>query len=481
MKLQRSNEGKLLTGVCAGISKLMKGKLNGQAWIWRILFFLPGLGLIAYFVLSLVLKDETGKRMSVNELIDETLGKLENKVDFPMSRAFWHTVSILCISAIIVGVIIFFYGFSPVVKHGVDKPKLLQQRDITSAEVLDCAKQRMPKQPVKKTVVKKKKVNNVIVEEEEEVDAEPPMISLELLQSVLPNIKFMQKGRKLTCDYSEGHYEYGDWGDWVYPSRCYEYGDVDSPKGKAVREQLQKWFPYDSVGQQGTVDALARHIAKYDQKSRNAIYEASWGWMKKARSFEQLWTIWEMVDNVIGNASVPTSTEKPEKLFAQIQNFMENNPNNGEAVLTKAIKLVELAAGVDRMQVFKIARAQYKAFGLDLEEWGKATDKFLAMNELHVQSMLPVNLECFYSLYWSEGENRIVENRRMQKKYESDLKAAEYDANIRKAQKRNLIPKSGIIIGAAVGVILLIAIILVLFSIQRTMVRIEEKLNNTEK
>ena len=476
MKLRRSNEGKLLTGVCSGFSKLMKGKLNGKAWIWRILFFFPGLGFLAYLVLSLVLLDENGKRMSINELIDETLGKLENKIDFPVSRAFWHTVSILCVSAIIVGVIIFFYGFSPVVKHSVDKPKILEQRDITSAEVMDCAKQRMPKKATKKTVVKKK-VNNTIVEEE--VEAPPPEISFELLQSVLPNVKFTQKGRKNTCDYSEGHYEYGDWGDWVYPSRCYEYGDVYSQKAKAMLDQLQRWFPYDSAGQQGTVDALARHIARYDLKNRNAIYESSWDWMKKAQNIEQLWTIWDMVDNVIGNASAPTATEQPEKLFAQIQNFMENNPTNGEAVLSKAIKLVELAAGVDRLQVFKIARANYKEFGLDVAEWGKATDKFLSMKELHSQSVFAVNLECFYALYWAEGEKRIAENRRMQEQYEKDLRAAERDANVRKLAKRGLIPVSGIIIGISVGVILLIAIILVLFSMQRTMMRIEENLKNT--
>ena len=77
-------------------------------------------------------------------------------------------------------------------------------------------------------------------------------------------------------------------------------------------------------------------------------------------------------------------------------------------------------------------------------------------------------------MYWDEGENRVAENARLQRNYEMELAAAETAYIAKKIAKRASIAPAGMAIGIAFGVFLLIAMILVLFSIQNTISRLEK-------
>ena len=470
--MNRINEKKLLSGVCAGLASRLGVK---KVWIIRLIclvliwtMLIP----LAYLILTFVLPDENGKKLTFKEFVLDILGKTENEVHFPISRFFWHGLTVLCFSAIVGGLIFMLYCLTPVFKRSVDEPEMLEKRKITAEEVLECVKQKAPKKKVVRKV-RQTTENNEVVEEEVEEEI-PPMVSLAPLEAVLPDVKFSVKGRKLVCDHSEGYYEYGDWGDWVYPSRCYEVGNIDSKKATELRNKLQNWLPYDSLGQQIAVNKLAENLAYYQVENRLKIYNTSLKWMSWAKDFTGLYELWGTIGQAIGNATNPSVTIAPDKLFAQIEDFMENNPIDGREYLSYALPVVKLASGSDRLSAFKTMRKKYKDFDLNFGEWKIATQEFLNTTALHHSETFLYNLECYYIMYWDEGENRVAENDRRKESYEHELRAAESEYYAKVRSKRENVGPAGMVIGIAFGAFLLIAMILVLFSIQNTIVRLEK-------
>lgn len=53
-KLTKTHNGKILTGVCAGLEK----KYGLNAWIFRALFLLSGIGIPVYIVMAIILPEE---------------------------------------------------------------------------------------------------------------------------------------------------------------------------------------------------------------------------------------------------------------------------------------------------------------------------------------------------------------------------------------------------------------------------------------
>ena len=284
----------------------------------------------------------------------------------------------------------------------------------------------------------------------------------------------------MICDRSEGHYEYGDWGDWVYPSRCYEYGDVDTKAAIEIRTKLQVWFPYDSSAQQYTVDKLAAHLGFYQLASRLSIYKTSLYWIGRVERMNELWELWDAIDKVIGNAVVPTIAVMPEKLFSEMDDFMSKN-KYGAPILYKSLELLALADGNNKLPVFKVARQNYREFDLNQELWKDATNKFLAMKQLHNNVQLVKNLQCYYSLYLDEIASRFEENSKLEQEYNEALSEAQAEALAKQKEKEENVKPTSITIGISFGLIFLIIIILALFSIQNMIVRMESILGEIKE
>ena len=404
------------------------------------------------------------------------LEKVEEDYHFPFSHLFFSIVSWVGILAICAGFFIFLYSILPVFERSVDKPEMLSQREITAEEVLSCAK------PVQSKP--KKRTTSAAIETE---SCPRPQISLANLASALPNVTFSKKGRKNICDKSEGYYEYGDWGDFIYPSRCYEYGDIDSKFSENVRAKMQQWFPCDSAVQQEIVNKLASHLRFYAEKSRLQIYETSINWLGRAEDMNDVTETFEIfaaVDSVIGNAGNEDATQNVESLFAVFENFMEKNPKSGKPVLFKALELVKIADGTKRLDVFKIARAYYKEIDIDMEvsgEWAKATDRFLVLNELHVGSNIVNNLKCFYDAYIKEASDRVAENKRRERSYESEVSKAKFEAAAARLKHRAAMPVSGIVAMTGLALFIVIGILLLLFSLQRSVKHLEKIVAEKDK
>lgn len=408
------------------------------------------------------------------------LEKLEEGFQFPFSHVFFQVVSLVGVVVIFVGFCVFLYSVSPVFEKSVSKPEKLTQREITAEEVLECSKPVVRQAKTKSVSSSRNSRNEETVSETNAEGCGMPEISFEKLQAALPNTQFTKQGRKNICEYSEGYYEYGDWGDWVYPSRCYELGNIDSKFATNLRETLQQWFPCNGEIQQGFLEKMASHLFFYSDNARIKIFNLSLEWMGNANSMEDInetWALFGTIDSTIGNASNEQITQDVEKLFGQFSDFMQKNSRNGKLVLLKSLELIKMADGSKRLDVFKTARAAYKK--LDIVdglsgEWERATTRFISLTALHTGSSIVKNLECFYKAYEEELEGRVAENNNRTLQYERELKRAQMEALGTRVERRAMMPVSGTIILVGLGGFLIVVIILVLFSLQRSVSRLEK-------
>ena len=413
----------------------------------------------------------------------KTLENIEEGFQFPFSHVFFQVISFVGVVAIFIGFCVFLYSVSPVFEKSVSEPELLTQREITAEEVLECAK---PVAMKAKTKSVSSYQNDEPTSETKSGTCEMPKVSFEKLQAALPNTQFSKKGRQNICEHSEGHYEYGDWGDWVYPSRCYEYGDIDSRFASALRETLQRWFPCDSAIQQSYLDRMASHLFFYAEDSRSKIFDLSQEWMGNANSMEDInetWALFGKIDSTIGNAANAQITQNVDYLFGQFADFMQKNPGNGKSVLLKSLELIKLADGSKRLDVFKTARMFYKKFDISgghSGEWEKATNRFLSLPVLHTGSSIVKNLECFYEAYAEELDKRFAENDNRKANYEREVESAKIEADATRMIRRGMMPVSGMIVLVGLGGFLVMVIILVLFSLQRSVSRLEKLIATKE-
>ena len=457
------------------------------------------------------------------------LTKVEENYDFPITHIIGHVGSIVGVFVCIMGLGMIIWGLTPVVKRSVAAPTMQEQQDVTAQQVQECAQNMKPAKTSGPRRAASRRVVNQDVEEESE--AVPPDVSLDKLQEAMPSVKLTRPGRKLICEHSEGRYEYGDFGDWIYPARCYVNGKTDTKAGAEIHAKLQRIYPYDSVSQQVTADNMADRLMRYQESIRPAILRSSLNWLEGVSEVDILWALWEQIDAVIGNASNASITVDADKLFDQFADFMLKNSATGRPIFDKMLKLVKLASGQDRLKTFKTARAAYKDFlnlyfvseehyvafvaeltageagyeqfamlfkvgnpefkdfkkeykanpgykanGYARDEWHKATDKFLSMTQLHASSDFYYNMTCFYEAFIAETNQRVAENYRLLREYNEQRELAKKEAAERAEKQKELVPEGKEYLKDGFLAILIIIIALALFSLQRSLKRLENAL-----
>ena len=402
--------------------------------------------------------------------------KMENKMTFPAARLFLHFFAICGVLGVIGGICVILYAFTPTIPENVKKPKLIERTDMTFEEYQNYI--------TNSKSAKKKNSQAATFQQANEYNQEnknPPNISFDKIQEVLPDIKFFEKGKRInTCDKSEGHYEYGDWGDFIYPSRCYQTGTVDTKITRIYRALLNQAFPNDSLQQQKALDKIALHLTNYQPTSRKDILGVSLEWLKFDDS--ELFNLWESIDKALGNATLAQSTLNPEKIFKAMFSFVSKKEGSEYServnVLKKSLPLIQQAGGDEKYSVFYTIGLFYANNGY--EEWDLATKNFLSLKQLQTQDSLAQNLSNFYTVINLRDEKRVDDNKKMQEEYEINV------SNAKKRDEERITEKAGLsiiglyIIGGGFATITIFAIILLFFSMQRIFSRMESAFKSME-
>ena len=179
---------------------------------------------------------------------------------------------------------------------------------------------------------------------------------------------------------------------------------------------------------------------------------------------------------------VSTHSESLANLWGVSRGSISGWKKNG--IAPKQAELVKIADDTKRLDVFKTARAYYKEIDIDMDasgEWAKATDRFLVLKDLHVGANIVNNLKCFYDAYIKEASDRVAENKRRERSYESEVSNAKFEAAEARLKHRAAMPVSGIVALAGLTLFLVIGILLLLFSLQRSVKHLEKIIAEKDK
>ena len=380
--------------------------------------------------------------------------KLEERYQFPVSRAFWHFIVAIGAVAAIVGAVIIAYGMLPVFKEKIQKEAYPKQEEVQTDEVKRCYAAKQPN------------TNETEVEESMGTPVTATMhstVNFDTLKKSFPE-----------TDYS-----------WTYQAAVYQnranyWGGSDRVLVKAEKpglekiliEYLEKVAPKSSETQQRIVDNLAYLTLYFDVKSRGQILGAATDWLDGANDVTSIMQSWPSLANAVSQ-----KTQNPVGLFQNMANFAKHNPDNGVQVLVHALPILALGDSLSKTRIFKVTTRGYHMIG-NFDTWSNATDRFLEMKELH--SDVVSSLPCYYKLVQEKNASRSVTIDRIDAKYVDSEEKAIAEAESKKA-KRSESRKLGLIIfGIALSTISFFSLMLVLLSIQRTMVRIESELRDKE-
>jgi len=368
---------------------------------------------------------------------------LEEKVFFPFSRQFWQKIVLAGIAAIVVGVVVLLWNFLPVWERSVDKPQMAMEREVAAEDVRQCYAHRL----VKAKPAKREKSAEATEGATEERNA--PILDFNELREAVPDISWKPV------------YEQ----DWWYGKRL-----VNPGFEKKMSNLLQERFPFDSVSQQKVVDQFVPHVVAYSKRERASVLKNSFKWY--AETDGEPWTQWAEIDSILTN-----KTEKADAIFAEIADFAVKNKVNGETAIRKMLKLVVLD-GVHGVEIFQEARKGISTLDLDFEWWGAATDRFMTLTSLH--DRVDMSLPCYYAKVKEERDEVAARNEAEMERYRSAKNSAEYEADEKRVKQKEWRWVALAIIGGGIVAVAFFSLMLVLLSMQRTMMRMETALRKSD-
>ena len=369
---------------------------------------------------------------------------LEEKVFFPFSRQFWQKIVLAGVAAIAVGIVVLLWNFLPVLERSVDEPQLSKDKEIAAEDVRPCYAHRLVK--TKEAKREKGGVAADVATEEKKA----PILNFDELKEAVPDVSWKPIYEQ---DY------------WYGTTRL-----IDAGFEKKMSNLLQERFPFDSLRQQKVVDLFVPHVVAYSKRERASVLKNSFKWYAEEEG--ELWPLWSEIDSVLTN-----KTEKAGVIFAEVADFAVKNKVNGATAIRKMLKLVVLDA-VHGVEIVREARKGITTLDLDYEWWNAATDRFMTLTSLH--DRVDMSLPCYYAKVKEEHDEVAAKNEMELERYRFAKNSAEYEAEEKRGKQKEWRVVAVAIIGGGIVAVAFFSLMLVLLSMQRTLMRMETALRKSD-
>ena len=407
--------------------------------------------------------------------------KVENKYVFNVSLIFWHIFIALSTLLVVVSLAIFLWSIIPASQREVEKRPYPTKRqypppikvELTELQ-LDVRKKEAPpvapKQIQTKTTTTQKPVKDLIGKGEYDS-------TLSILKTLIPPSKYSWKGS----------------GYWTYPygKRYWEY---------YKQAKYREW----NATKAGIEDKLKTayrisNASNYPNKKR--ILNGYISVVKLLPEEKRLDALQYLIKNVANNISqnvnvcqsltkIVSKMSKGENIsyINQLARFGKYNPNDGSPFIDYTVEIIDkfdISKQVEIIDRLTIGYNDY--FSQNLTMLKEATDLFIPLVSKIKADNQSKALIKYYRVFRNKNyvrDNSIeeIENeyrqsiRAIEKQYNADKAAAQLEYFSDKISKMEYRLKSLTGIGGGIILILLIAIALVFFSIQRSVRKIEEKI-----
>jgi len=383
------------------------------------------------------------------------LENFEEKFYFKTSRLFWHILIGLAGLSLVIGILIFLWGITPSFKPSVDKPEYPEPVKILPTEIQQIIS------PVKPDIVA-----TSTSKETTEIPADSVVINVELdpaekafravedsLRVLLPPDKFPWQTR--------GHWERS----WYRNRWVVDFYGISHRLESAYDEIQAK----DFVVKKSLLESYLSFVSLFPQEKRlNALLAA----LEVTK--DDLSTSVEHI-NLLKEA-VPHFTAENSEVIRELASFAKKNPRDGRTFLGYVNQIMPQFAAEARQPTLDVMlRFYYRQFKV-IERQKEATDLFLPMLSQFKPEEQPRALNEYYSLFIDRNQAREQTIEELDEQYAHELNEAEsvlQGKKSRKAGYRGLAWK--IIIGSLVF-IALVALFLVLLSIQRNIKLLRESM-----
>jgi uncharacterized membrane protein len=408
--------------------------------------------------------------------------QVENKYVFNISLFFWHLFIALATLLIVVSLVMFLWSIIPASQKNVEKntppvkrqyPEPVKvafnelQLDVTKEEAPPVAPEQ--NQTVTKTVQKPIEDTNGKAEYES---------ALNTLKTLIPPSKYSWQGA----------------GYWSYPytERYWNY---------YKQEKYRHWNSTEGGLEDKLNNAYHRSSAeKYPDKK--IVLDGYIGVVKLLPEEKRLGALQDLMSNVAGNisqnVSVCQSLSKVVSKMAgegnisyinKLANLGKNNPNDGSLFIDYTSTIIDRFDGSKRAEIIDQLITGYNDyFGSNFSMVKEATDLFLPfISQLKAENQ-PKGIMQYYRVFRNKNYARDNSIAQIESEYQQALNEIDaqynidqitaqqeyYSSKITKAEYRL---KSLAGIGGGILLIVLIAVVLVFFSIQRSVRKIEEKIS----
>lgn len=403
------------------------------------------------------------------------LQKVEEKYVFKISHYFWHIFVAIGSLALIGGVLILLWGVIPPGKDNVTKAEYPPVVQVEPDEVIAVLKtlEEKPKQTTTtpRTVTQTKPVTTPVTSTDP--DERIYNQSLDSLKKLIPPNKYSwASSGNWYYPYGEQYYRY--YRDRGYNVENYRQWIVTST---GIEEKLKEAFTesqaYSFKQKKIILDSYIDIVRRFSEEKRSSLIKTLTGYRANSvtETSENLKAVSESISNF--------DTAKTE-FITLIINFGSRNPREGRAFISYTNKVLSNFHPDYRLDVLKsMIGSFYNYFNNRVDQQIEITDIFLKNLGKYQESKHNKALEIYYELMVNKNYERERRIGEIESDYSYALAQTDVEYEIAKVEKAELRLNGVYLTGGAISLIAVLALILVLLSIQRYVKRIEEKLQKS--
>ena len=385
----------------------------------------------------------------------------EEKVVFQISKSIWRLIIILACLLAVAGICVFIWSIIPPSERVVEKAPYPELKGITLSDIQSVADKPVTQQASREVPV-----------------AQYPV----------------QQDRGTTTGYPEFQKAYDSLTKLIPPDK-YSYGPAGYYRQRSYWSRETEWVETDP-GLLGRFWQSARAITGTAQNDEIKDYRPVALYLRSffpiIREFpedkrynlfmyltllnkynlEQTSTLFQGIENI-----VPIIGTDDLNSYFKVVRFLGNNPNDGPGFLTMTDTVLSKFPKNCRSQILETLMDNYRIyFNNNLSFQKELTANFLPMVNRIDTSKLVRYLQVFYELAYSQNQERAQQIAMIDMEYVESLQTAQAEKEAKEIKKSILKKQSAMGIGTAIGTIALIALFLVLFSIQGYLKKIEQEL-----
>lgn len=408
-------------------------------------------------------------------MLKNLLQKIEEKYVFNISHFFWHIFVVAASLALIGGVLILLWSVIPPGKDNVTKVEYPPVVQVAAQEVLALLKKMEEKPAQTKTTY-----------------TPPPISETKTISSADSNeIFYNQSLDSLKRLIPPSKYSWESSGYWYYPygERTYQYyrdrGYSNASQYRSwivretgINEKLNEVYSNSNATafnqKKMIIDSYIDIVRRFEENKRASLLKNLFNYRSSSPS--------ETVENmkVIQGSINNFGTEKTDYIIS-LTTFGSRNPTEGRTFISYVNKIIPSFSSEFRLDVLKsMINSFYNYFNNRINQQIEITDLFVKDLNNYKPEQYVNALETYYKLMVEKNYQRQRKINEIDEDYSRAIAKANADYEMAQVEKAGLRFNGLYAIGGAISFIAVLALVLVLLSIQRYVKKINEALS-TEK